>query len=350
MLQAAVDPALAVVKEFPKVAPDALLDAICQGCPSETMFPHPDAMGGVWQKPEIIHLNHHAALHSGWRAEHVRALQKLGYGVVVTQHDTFEQADIMWERGMVDFRGADYLIVHEKVEGLADRGLPGKVVTLRQPVPDEPVGFTLSEGAFHMARRANGLHTRVLGLFGFDFPWKGFDMAVRAAAAAGWEVFVASPGMSDARRMELAALHEPGKVVCLTGYAERMEAVVRSLRLCDATAFLYSTGNSGTSSAIRAGIATRRPVIALKGCRQFRDLELDYGLGHDAILWADGEAKVTQYLQRLRADAGLVEECARRMEMLARMDSWKTAGNHYGLIYRELQDRVARKQEAVTRG
>lgn len=345
MLAAAVDPALAVVKEFPKVAPDALLDALCQGCPDEALFQDPELH--VWQKPEIIHLNHHAALHSGWRPEHVRALQKLGYGVVVTQHDTFEKADIMWERGMVDFRVADYLIVHERVEGLAavlydPAPAPHwgrKVFTLRQPVPNEPVGFTLSEVGFHRYRGSR--QAKLLGLFGFDFPWKGFDMAVRAAAAAGWEVFVASPGMSEARQAELAALHEPGKVACLTEYAESMEAVVRSLRLCDATAFLYSTGNSGTSSAIRAGIATRKPVIALKGCRQFRDLELDKNIGHLAICWASSEEQVTETLKELATNAIYYKQVCLRTEQLAIMDSWRTAGNTYGLIYRELQDRKA---------
>jgi hypothetical protein len=348
MLQAAVDPALAVVKEFPFTSVERVLDELCHGCPGAA-FQHSDD-ARVYLKPEIIHLNHHAALHASWKPEHVRAIRQLGYGVVVTQHDTFEDAEIMWERGMPDFRVADYLIVHEKVAGLTKRAVStsyddGKVFTLRQPVPDYPE-IRLSELALKKAWPV-GRGNRVLGLFGFDFPWKGFDMAVRAASAAGWEVLVLSPGMPEARQAELKAAHrDPSAVEVIDDYAPTIDSVVVSLRMCDASAFLYSTGNSGTSSAIRAGIAARKPVIALKGCRQFRDLELDKGHGQLAVNWAASEVEVVRVLKELATNQAWYSMNCLRTEQLAIMDSWKTAGNTYGLIYRELQDRLLRDKEA----
>ena len=86
--------------------------------------------------------------------------------------------------------------------------------------------------------------------------------------------------------------------------------------------------------AIRLGIGARRPVIALRGCRQFRDLEGE-DLAERAILWACGEDDVAGALRSLEEDA-FREFQQRGVETLADRDSWERAGHFYAAFYREM--------------
>ena len=207
-------------------------------------------------------LNHHAALHSAWTPAHLARVVELGFGVVVTQHDTFETRKIMDERSLPDFaRVSDVVVTHEAVEGYASHVLPQGVL----PLP-------LSAGGPEEMLDARPC----VGTVGFDFPWKGFDDLVKAAKEAGWRVLILSNDMTDARVRQLQELYPGGQVNVrvVRGWLSASR-VVEQLAACDATAFLYSCGNSGTSGAIRLGIAARRPVLAYRGCRQFRDLTHD---------------------------------------------------------------------------
>ncbi len=79
-----------------------------------------------------------------------------------------------------------------------------------------------------------------------------------------------------------------GLLLTVKGFVER-RSVVAWLTACDATAFLYLNANTGTSGAIRMGIAARRPMLATDPdvCRQFRDLK-DVGLSTGSgISWLD---------------------------------------------------------------
>jgi glycosyltransferase involved in cell wall biosynthesis len=321
LMRAAFRPGLEFA-EFPHTDPQELYASINSARAS-----------GAWF-PDVIHLNHHAALHSGWRAEHVRELRAAGLGVVVTQHDTYETAEIMWERGFQDFRDADYLFVHEHVEGLADLARHAAVLKLSMPVPVVEVPEVSDADAIAAQR---GLARPVLGLFGFDFPWKNFDIAVAGAARAGWDVRVYSNNLTEARTQELWRLNR-GAVCAYPGY-RRVEDVVRALARCDATAFLYVTGNSGASGAIRAGIAAQRPLLAAPGCRQFRDLERDE-FAHAAIEWVPASAEaVAGRLRFLEANGAVRREQQDRLRQLAHRDSWSQAGWAYAACYRALADR-----------
>ncbi len=106
---------------------------------------------------------------------------------------------------------------------------------------------------------------------------------------------------------------------------------------CDATAFCYACANSGTSGAIRLGLAARKPLIAFAGCRQFRDLSrfdwydppplpLD-----DRIRWCYGFDSLPQVLEQIplqRVDPGIVA--------IAERDSWVRQGQKYAVIFQGL--------------
>jgi hypothetical protein len=146
-----------------------------------------------------------------------------------------------------------------------------------------------------------------------------------------------SPNITVARGEALLALHPNGFQV-QAGWMGSSN-LIRTLSACDATAFLYSTGNSGTSAAIRLGIAAERPVIAATGCRQFRDLVQD-SLAARALSWV----------------APTVEEVARELHALSHkdywgpkrrlvaelhmQDSWKLGGRIYGQHYANLGEQV----------
>ncbi len=323
------------IREFPETHPDKLFDALCAGCPGqESLF-------------EIVHLNHHAALHSAWTKEHVEALQKLGFGVIVTQHDTFETGDLMRERRFTDFRMANYLVVHEPVEGLVAggalmrgdfrrRGLGGGPVVkfLRQPVPayletvpPEP---------------------RTLGLFGFDFPWKGFEVAIQAAKKLGWRVKVISPNLTSVRIVELDTLY-PGGLDIFFGWLDTA-TVVRVLSGCWATAFPYATGNSGTSGAVRLGIAAKRPLLLSppEVCRQFRDLSLSWDAGR-LVTWVPPVVEAIAAELKLLEDNDLWKVATEAVMRLASLDSWDRAVWTYIVMYNTLQGKVRLWRETLAK-
>jgi len=263
--------------------------------------------------PDIIHLNHHASYDS-WTESAVRSFQSYGIKMVITQHDTFETFDIMRERGMPDFRGADALVVHEPVAGLEG----ANVHYIRQGV-----------SLFRYPVTKVARDYPVVGTVGFPFPWKNYDLLMRASARAGWGVVLIAPGATVAQCEEWQGLNPRAEI---TPYFTPKYAALEILHACDATAFLYNTGNSGTSGALRMGIAARRPIIA-SPCRQTRDLEGDsriyWAPPSEAAIWA-----VLDFFKQLSPERRRVwaESCA----SLAEEDSWLNAAREYARIYREV--------------
>jgi hypothetical protein len=274
-----------------------------------TEFPHthPDSAFAHLDCPrqyDVVHLNHHAALHSAWGPSRILNLQALGYPVIVTQHDTFETWAIMESRGFPDFRVADALVVHEEIEG------PGEAYYIRQGVPTPQhrwmYGPTFTPG--------------LLGLFGFNFPWKGVDMATEAAAEAGWSV----------------------RLVSKDGWVSRDHAV-ELLSECAATAFLYSCGNSGTSGAIRMGIAAHRPVLATGHCRQFRDLCTSWP-GRWAISWCVDKDDVVAELRRLNDNLSYQRARTAAISLLADHDCWSRQAGKYAILYQKAIEKAKARQ------
>lgn len=263
---------------------------------------------------DIIHLNHHAALHSQWSPDEIKALQEKGYKVVVTQHDTFETWQIMEDRRFTDFRCADALIIHEPVEGLDG----ANVYFLRQ-------GVTRRVDVFPVI--SEGCSRPIVGSCGFPFPWKGFDALARASAAADWALLLLVPQATVEDRERWQALNPNCEII--PQWLPR-EEIVQRLSQCQATAWLYSGGGSGTSGAIRLGLAARRPLIAYRN-RQFRDL------AQERLLWANDEEGVYWHLTLLRDfDVSKRDEAIRYVSEIADRDSWANVARKYLEIYKSL--------------
>ncbi len=277
---------------------------------------HPDSIRttGV----DVVHLNYHASLHSQWHPAHIRAVQQQGVKVLVTYHDTGVPNS---DPCKAICAAADCAVVHEPFDDLE-----GNVHYIRQGVP----GWS---GEWHHDRTVYswGWRRPLVGTVGFPFPWKNYDLLCEASALAGWATLILAPG-ATAEQIAGWSAKQPHLQV-ITDFTPR-EQVVAMLAGCDATAFFYQCANTGTSGAIRQGIAARKPVLALAGCRQFRDLEEDGGLGELGIMWVrDGSphevARVlaSQPLGRVHAP----------MVALAERDSWASVGRQYAALYRGLR-------------
>lgn len=263
---------------------------------------------------QILHLNYHAALHSQWTPEYVQRAQAKGVKVVITYHDTFP-VNGPQAHGLHDV--ADAFIVHEPVEDLP------KAIYMRQGIPE-------ARAAWHFADK-DGFNLPMVGAVGFPFPWKGFDLLAEASALAGWGLVMIAPGATAEQTNRWVDLN-PNTFID-TAFVNR-QMVVSMLTGCDATAFLYACANSGTSGAIRQGIAARKPVIATSagGCRQFRDLYYD-SLGNRAIRWlshlsVETVADALSETYPVAFDPGVVR--------LAHQDSWESMGRRYAAIYQDV--------------
>lgn len=288
---------------------------------------------------DLVHLNHHDALHSRWDAELVKRLvsgENVGQAcapVLLTYHDTREKLeDCPKLKAMHEVCSST--VVHEPVEGL-------KAIYWRQGVPRSEGVWQLGEARFNHGGKASRecfkshFQQPVLGSVGFNFPWKNFERLAEETGKAGWGLLLIAHDATLEHEAYWRALNPYSWII--REFLPQSEVVCR-LAACDATAFMYECANTGTSAAIRQGIAARKPVIAFSTCRQFRDLlQLDYngdpdrGLIKSGIRWCEHWDDFPQALQLVRPgpwDPGITA--------LAHADSWQQLGRNYAQLYRTL--------------
>jgi glycosyltransferase involved in cell wall biosynthesis len=294
-----------------------------------------------YQGPQVVWLNYHAALHSQWNPEQITRLQQAGMRVVITYHDTgvpnSEQCRRLWG---VTRTGIDAFVIHEPADDL-----PGAIY-LRQGVPP-------AQGAiqFDQTRRLTPSHDPVvtdhqltfpwnfaggrpiLGTVGFPFPWKNYDLLAEATALAGWGLLLIAPGTYSGHKTTPLD-HDVERWQALNPWLAvepnfiSSQRVVSYLSGCDATAFLYMCANTGTSAAIRQGLAARKPLLATEGCRQFRDLEEVTAIHWLENLSPEGVARALAQVPITRMDAGI--------HRIAERDSWTTQAQRYTDIFEEV--------------
>lgn len=273
----------------------------------------------------LVHLNYHAALHSQYTPERVVELQKAGAKVVITYHDTgipnSDQCKAL-------HRAADAFIIHEPAEDL-----PGACYW-RMGVEDWAGAFSFNRGLRHRPQENSGTFDPwpgarpILGSIGFPFGWKNYDKLIEVAAAQGWAVLLLAP---TATPEQIGAWREITPYLCVVSDFTSGQEARSLLAGCDATAFLYVCHNTGQSGAILQGIAARKPVIALKTCRQFRALYED-PLGRATIRWADTFDDVAAYLRNTR-----IQRVDPAMVALAEQEAWTKVGKKHVDLYRSLR-------------
>jgi hypothetical protein len=263
---------------------------------------------------DIVHLNFHAALHSQYTPDVVRSIQALGKPVVVTYHDSGVPNS---SQCLNLYEVADAFVVHEPCADLPEahywrQGVPAGQMPYPTPWEARPV----------------------LGTVGFPFPWKNYDLLCEATARAGWSLLLLAPRATEDDVQRWLRLNPNSAIT--QDFLPAADIVAR-LSGCDATAFVYNCHNTGTSGAIRQGIAARKPVIASRfdeyctAGRQFRDLVRD-PLASRVITWINPDVQqLADTLTQVRIapiDAGMVA--------LATQDSWKSVGEKYAQLYRSL--------------
>ncbi len=272
---------------------------------------NPDNFHARADEYDVLHLNYHRGLHSQWTPGR---LNNCASKVVITFHDTYDvQPDrLPWE--LCDI--ADAFIVHEP----CDLEKHGNVYYWRQGVP-EP-----SDPEHGATRNYGHPFYPVVGTCGFAFPWKGFELLCDAANSVGWGVRILSHNATDEQVADWKARNPR---VWVSREYLTTDQLISQLLHCDATAFLYSCANSGTSGAIRLGIAAGKPLLATHGCRQFRDLE---DIDCESPAWVDTTVQnVADTLENL-----LLQRFDPIIVALRERDSWRHLGKRYATLYRSL--------------
>ncbi len=287
-------------------------------CRSEAL--DPDWALGRLGDVDWLWLNHHDGLHSRWEPGHVDEAHKRSCKVLVTYHDTFDgQFRPNSDKAKTLCSLADGFVVHEPVTDLHE------AIYLRQGVhPGMPPRWT-DRSALVDAGFLAYPQQPILASVGFNFPWKNFDRVAQVSAECGWALLLLVNNATGADETRWRSFNPNLSVI--TGFLPQEEAV-SYLASADATVFAYECANAGTSGAIRQGIAARKPLIAWKGCRQFRDLWEDRD-HHSAISWCPSFGELPYYLSEITVgpvDPGIVE--------IATRDAWPKQGRRYAEILR----------------
>jgi hypothetical protein len=266
---------------------------------------------------DLVVLNYHAALHSQWTPAAIAELQTHAVPVMVIYHDTGVPCN---DQCFNIVAAADAAVVHEPCQEF--RGNPN-VHYWRMGVP----GWT---GKWQYDRTADSWCGRrpILGSIGFPFPWKNYDQLASLTGDLGWALLLIAPGATteQAERWRLINPH----LQVITTFPSATQAV-SMLASCDATAFLYTCQNAGQSASILMGIAARKPVLALAGCRQFRALFLD-PLGRTAISWVESFTDFGMILSHLTP----MGRIAPPIVALAEQESWARLGVKFADLWQRL--------------
>lgn len=291
-----------------------LVEAVHAADPTIQIRPVPEPTPEDLAWADLLVFNHSQGTGAGLQPQLVLSLaHQQRIPIVIIQHDTFETFAIMQERGFPDFTFADALIVHEEVEGLS--GCPN-VYTWRQGVPapapaDPQYVFEGDE------------IPRVLGSAGFPFPWKNYDLLAEATGRAGWRLLLCAAG-ATAEQIAGWSAKNP-RLHVETDYLPTAR-IVSLLSGCDATAFLYGTSGSGTSGAVRLGIAARKPLF-ITATRQFRDLA-DIPGPQVIPGTVGGLVHALQTLEPCLEDPAVAR--------LAEIDAWARIGEEHASLYTTL--------------
>jgi hypothetical protein len=294
-----------------------LKEAVEAADPDIQVFPNSDLLDPALLDDgrgiDILHLNYQAALHSRWTSAQIAFLRTTGMKVVVTYHDSgVPNSDHC--KAIID--AADAAVVHEPFDDLPAE----KTHYWRMGVPEAPQRYRLF--------RASPGHRPVLGTIGFPFGWKNYSALIRGADAAGWNVLLLAP---TASKEQIAEWLDCSDHIFVRAQFLPREEAVQWLAGCDATAFTYVTHNTGQSGAILLGIAARKPVFALRTCRQFRALYAD-PIGRLAIRWIDNFDDLAKELRALP----LTGKPDKPTVALAEQESWAHLGKKYAALYRSL--------------
>lgn len=284
-------------------------------------------------EPLLVHVNHHDGLHSRWTPAYIARLRDRGIPVVVTYHDTYDgthSPNSAKAKALLEVASA--FIVHEPVSDL-----PGAIYW-RQGVAapsKEPMHYAtiqpINTGYGHprIIHCLDYAQQPILGTIGFNFPWKNFDRLCEETRAVGWAILILSTNATQADVQRWQRLNPCCYI--RTGHIPT-DQIVDYLAGCTATAFPYECHNTGTSGAIRLGVAARKPVIAFDGCRQFRDLRLEDQIDQlPGVRWvADWPDFRRQlgYITPADWDPGSTK--------IAERDSWSKTGQAYAHLYRSL--------------
>jgi hypothetical protein len=310
-----------------------LAGAVHTADPSVTFIPCPEGLDPAsvpaTDAYDMLFLNFHLGLHSRWTVGHIQTIKAQGNPIVVDFHDTRGECQPD-ARAQSLHDVADRFIVHEPCEGLP------KQILIRQGVPSaEPP--KLIEYVHRLVTQDKDwprfpYNMPILGTAGFNFPWKSFDQLAEVTAASGWGYLVCSNNATDEDVARWT--HSNPWTFVVRGYQPTSE-IVAWLTACDATCWAYQCANTGTSGAIRLGLAARKPVIAWRHCRQFRDLYLsDPNIGFlltSQIDWCESFSHLPIHLEHIpiqRVSPGIVA--------IAHRDSWVKQGKRYAEIFQSL--------------
>lgn len=273
----------------------------------------------IWRTPsvtgtadaDVVIVNWHPAV-VPFTAAGVRDLQARGKKVILLLQNSFDTPFIVEENDIL--KAANVVVAHEPMMGNVN------IVCI-------PVGVAVVE-SLRMPLQ------KMIGVAGFSFPWKRFDVAAQAAKENGAVLRMIAPPHATADTQtvvdQVRQILPPEQLEIIRAFLP-VDDVVRLLSECTLTMFWFQSRDFedtlGQTGSARMGVAAQRPMVISRH-RKFKTM-VSY---EDDLYVADTEEQAKVIASMILQDP----DRARKPVRLFMEQNWREAARKYVQIAREI--------------
>lgn len=268
-----------------------------------------DRIGDV----DVVHYNHVFALFGSVIVDHIRTLRSMGKKTVVT-----------WHESTMDNRNPltalfDRVVVHHKDTQDGFIYIPNGIWNLPDSFYDPP----------------EDLRTNFIGMAGFPFGFKKFELGAQVAKTLGMKLMAFIP---ESHHIDTHPVAKAIQAICpeslvVTEYKHQLE-IIQRLSTCKFTMSPHDHAGGGISGSVRMGIAARRPVVISRAGR-FSDLVDNYA--DEFYITKTGYPTFQEVLdEATRLLTDLRNNEAKKPKRVIEDMCWEKCAVSYANIYRSL--------------
>ncbi len=258
---------------------------------------------------DIVHVNHAWSLFGALHRQHINTLKLMGKKTVCTFHESTSH-------NVNDFtQGFDRVVVHHKNTTDGYTFIP-------HGIPDVDVESVFWKGEW-------------LGMAGFPFGFKNYELAASVAQASGMKLMAHIP---ENQHIDVKPIVDTLKRLnpgcMLYKNFGTHEEVAKDLATCAMTMAPYNHAGGGVSGSARMCISAKRPCIIPQGARFIDMIE---GYSDELYVMPTNEPDFNSLINAVELVSNdVIAGIDKRPNRLTKEFSWRESARKYNELYKEL--------------